>query len=119
MDTAVRPVLDQLRFQVALVKTDLLFEACDRLAEVDRQALYEEIRQRLLERIVPAEAPTRAELSPAQFNCEPEQAAGPEVTTERSEQPAEDRASTGEDEPALPALITAPIMRLLKLKGRA
>ena len=86
MDTAVRPVLEQLKFQVALVKTDLLFEACDRLTDADRQVLYEEIGNRLLKRIVPAETPTCAEVLPAQFNCdsEPEEAAGPKYATELS-----------------------------------
>ena len=114
MDTAVRPVLEQLKFQVALVKADLLFEACDRLPEADKKALYEEIRQRLFERIIHAEAPTSAEISPTQFNCEPEEAA---TTTDPSGQPADDRASAEEDAAPLPALIRAPIMRLLKRKS--
>jgi hypothetical protein len=86
MDTVVRPVLEQLKFQVALVKTDLLFEACDRLTDADRQVLYEEIGNRLLKRIVPAETPTCAEVFPAQFNCdsEPEEATGPKDATEPS-----------------------------------
>jgi hypothetical protein len=66
METAVRPVLDQLKFQVALVKTDLLFEACDRLAEPDRRALYEEIKERLLKRIEAAETP-RHELATSEL----------------------------------------------------
>ena len=57
MDAAVRPALDQLKFQVALVKADLLFEACDRLPAGDRRALYEEIKERLLKRIEAAETP--------------------------------------------------------------
>ena len=32
MDSAIRPVLEQLKFQTVLMKIDLLFEACDRLA---------------------------------------------------------------------------------------
>ena len=55
MDAAVRPALEQLKFQVALVKADLLFEACDRLAEPDRRVLHEEIKERLLKRIEAAE----------------------------------------------------------------
>ena len=36
MDPAVvRPVLEQLKFQSILVKIDLLFEACDKLAAAE------------------------------------------------------------------------------------
>ena len=95
MDTAVRPALEQLKFQVALVKTDLLFEACDRLTDADRQVLYEEIGTRLLKRIAPAETPSCAEVFPAQLDrdSEPEEADGPKDATEpSSKEPSEVRA---------------------------
>jgi hypothetical protein len=120
MDTAVRPVLEQLKFQVALVKTDLLFEACDRLTDADRQVLYEEIGNRLLKRIVPAEKPTCAEVFPAQFNCdsEPEEAAGPKDATEpSSKEPSEVRALSFVASEGVPLLVQAfshsPMVRFL------
>ena len=65
MDPAiVRPVLEQLRFQSVLVKIDLLFEACDKLADADSRVLYEEIRIRLFKRIGSAESvPPKHELA--------------------------------------------------------
>jgi len=57
MEAAIRPVLEQLKFQTALMKIDLLFEACDRLAAADRHVLYEEMRIRLVKRIGGAELP--------------------------------------------------------------
>ena len=57
MEAAIRPVLEQLKFQTALMKIDLLFEACDRLAAADRQVLYEEMRIRLIKRIGSPESP--------------------------------------------------------------
>ena len=57
MDSAIRPVLEQLKSQTVLMKIDLLFEACDRLAAADRQVLYEEMRIRLVKRIGGAELP--------------------------------------------------------------
>jgi hypothetical protein len=52
MDLAVvRPVLEQLKFQSILVKIDLLFEACDKLADADKKVLFEEMRIRLVKRI--------------------------------------------------------------------
>lgn len=116
MDTAVRPVLEQLKFQVALVKTDLLFEACDRLTDADRQVLYEEIGNRLLKRIVPAETPT----CPAQFNCdsEPEEAAGPKDAKELSpKEPSEVRALSFVASEGVPLLVQtfshSPMVRFL------
>ena len=55
MDIAVRADIEQLKFQAVLMKIDLLFEACDRLAAADRQVLYEEMRIRLVKRIGSAE----------------------------------------------------------------
>jgi hypothetical protein len=123
MDTAVRPVLEQLKFQVALVKTDLLFEACDRLTDADRQVLYEEIGNRLLKRIVPAETPTSAEVSPAQFDCdsEPEEAAGPKDATEPSSKEPAVRALRLVVSEGVPLLVHtfshSPMVRFLR--GRA
>jgi len=103
MDTAVRPVLEQLKFQVALVKADLLFEACDKLAEEDRHVLYEEIRQRLLERTVSTEAPTN------------DKATDPTTAMQPLEESRQDRAlsAAGEEELPVPAFIRVAITRLL------
>ena len=62
MEAATRPVLEQLKFQTALMKIDLLFEACDRLAAANRQVLYEEMKIRLVKRIVGVEL-TKHELA--------------------------------------------------------
>jgi hypothetical protein len=118
MDTAVRPVLEQLKFQVALVKTDLLFEACDRLTDADRQALYEEIGNRLLKRIVPAEPSTCSEVFPDQFNwdSEPDEAVGPKDATEpSSKEPSAVRAAASEGVPWLvQSFSRSPIVRFLR-----
>ena len=57
MDTAVRPDIEQLKFQAVLMKIDLLFEACDKLAATDRQVPCEEMRIRLIKRIGSPESP--------------------------------------------------------------
>jgi hypothetical protein len=121
MDPAVRPVLEQLKFQVALVKTDLLFEACDRLTDADRQVLYEEIGNRLLMRIVPAEPSTCSEVFPDQFNwdSEPDEAVGSKDATEpSSKEPSAVRASSFAANEGVPWLVQSfshsPIVRFLR-----
>lgn len=70
-----RSFKERLEVQIALRKIDSAFEACNKLAEVDKQSLYEEIGNRLLQHIAhrptaiddPIEIPAPAAVTPPRF----------------------------------------------------
>jgi hypothetical protein len=70
-----RSFKERLEVRIALRKIDSAFDACNKLAEVDKQSLYGEIGNRLLQHIArgptathdPTEIPAPAAVTPPRF----------------------------------------------------
>jgi hypothetical protein len=68
MTHSERPFKEKLALQIARLKIRQIFEDCSKFEQRDKQALYEEIGNLLLQRIRSAETPAPADEAPPRFS---------------------------------------------------